>query len=96
MKKEVKTTEELYKFITSKMSPEEALMKLLESASIQYEKLKFDKHPVHPVMIVTFAAYDMGWNLVIERGKKDVEGMMIRTSDFIERNLKIENNDTNT
>jgi len=89
MKKEVKTVEELYKYITSKMKPEDALMKLLESASIQYEKLKFDKDsPVHPVIIVSMAACDMGWNLVIEKDKEEVEGIMIGTKDYIERNLK--------
>ena len=83
------TVEELYKYITDKMKPEDALMKILQSATIQYEKLKFDKDlQVHPVMIVTFAACDMGWQMVIERDKEDIEGMIIGTADFIERNLK--------
>ena len=83
------TVEELYKYITDKMKPEEALMKVLESATIQYEKLKFDEgSQIHPVIIVSMAACDMGWQMVIEKDKEDVEGIIIGTADFIERNLK--------
>ena len=85
----MKTAEELYKFITDKMKPEDALMKILQSATIQYEKLKFDKDSqIHPVIIVSMAACDMGWQMVIEKNVEDIEGIMIGTPDFIERNLK--------
>ena len=51
---------ELYNYIVKRMSPEEALLKILESASIQYDKLKFDKDSqVHPVIIMTMAAFDI-------------------------------------
>lgn len=89
MTKEIKTVKQLYDYITAKMSPEEALMKLLESASIQYEKLKFDENsPVHPVIIVAMAACDMEWNMIVEKDKENVEGLIIGTPEFIERNLK--------
>ena len=81
---------ELYDYIVKRVSPEEALMRLLESASIQYEKLKFDKDSqVHPVIIITMAAFDMGWNIVIDKDSEEVNGIMTGTDEYIEKNLKI-------
>ena len=47
---------ELYNHITSQMTAEEALMKLLESHVMSYEHLKFNEgEETHPMMIITMA-----------------------------------------
>jgi len=81
------TVKELYDYITSKMTPEEALMNLLEGATGQYEKLKFDQEgePVHPIMIASMAAMDMGWSIAIKRGDdEDVVGLVMGTEEYLE------------
>jgi len=81
------TVKEFYDYITSQMTPEEALMKLLEGAVGQYEKLKFDpeSQPVHPLMIISMAAMDMGWTIAIKAGKEDEEvpGLVIGTEEYM-------------
>jgi hypothetical protein len=80
---------ELVKYIMSKMSAEQALLILIESSIIQYENLKFDKgKEVHPVLIISMAALDMGWNMVVEKDTESVEGLIVGTKEYIERNLK--------
>jgi len=82
------TVKEFYDYITKQMTPEEALMRLLESSVIEYEKLKFDDQSkaVHPVLVMTMAAMDMGWNFCIETAPADapVRGMVVGTEEYIE------------
>ena len=80
------TVKELYDYITAQMTPEQALMKLLEGSVIQYEKLKFDENgePVHPVLVITMAAMDLGWQLAIEDSQDEVRGMVIGTKEYID------------
>jgi hypothetical protein len=82
---------ELYDFILSKMPAEEALMKMLEAGTIQYESLKFpegeDKTPVHPVIIITMAAVDMGWDLAIDKDAETVEGLVVGTEEYLGKML---------
>ena len=82
---------ELYDHITKHLTPEEALMKLLEGSLVQYEHLKFDdkKEPVHPLLIITMAALDMGWQLAIEKDMdknddKDVRGLAVGTEEYMQ------------
>lgn len=78
------TTQEFYNYITQYMTPEEALMKLLQSSLISYEKLKFDKgQEAHPVFIITMAAMDMGWQFAIEPNQPNVRGMVIGTDEYM-------------
>ncbi len=81
---------EFYAYITKHMTAEEALMKLLESSTIQYEKLKFDdkNQPVHPVFIMAYAAMDMGWEMVIRQGEGNVDGMVTGSEEYIKETLK--------
>ena len=81
------TTQELYDHITKHMTPEQALMKLLEGHQITYENLKFKEgEEIHPVMVVAMAALDMGWSLAIPDGKDNdiVRGMAIGTQEYLD------------
>lgn len=79
--------DDFYKYITSKMTPEQALKKLLEGSLIQYEKLKFDsqENAVHPVFIISMAAMDMGWNFAVENtpGQTEVRGLVVGTEEYL-------------
>jgi hypothetical protein len=79
---------EFYDYITSQLTPEQALMKLLEGHVLTYEKLKFNKgEEIHPLMVASMAALDMGWEIAIPKGKADdeeVQGMAIGTPEYFE------------
>lgn len=76
---------EFYDHITKHITAEEALMKLLEGSVIQYEKLKFDdqQKTVHPLLIISMAAMDMGWQMAIEKGESNVRGICVGTEDYM-------------
>ncbi len=92
------TPEELYNHIIKHMTPEEALKKLLHSSLRTYENLKFKDgdDPVHPIMIMTMAALDMGWMLAVETNptnpNADMEGIVLGTQEYMDRLLKPETN----
>ncbi|MBN1637340.1 MAG: hypothetical protein JW866_00105 [Ignavibacteriales bacterium] len=80
-------TNELYDHITKNMTPEQALMKLLEGTIRNYEHLKFNEgEEIHPTMIVVMATKEMGWNIAIPNGDDDEElsGMIIGTNEYID------------
>lgn len=82
------TVDEFYEFILGKMSAEQALKLLLSSSIVSYEKLKFvdDTRAVHPIMIIAFAAMDLGWNFAIEKNQENVRGMVIGTEEYFNDN----------
>lgn len=93
MEKKKITVDEFYNYITSHMTPEEALKKLLQSSLIQYEKLKFDSQEkaVHPIIIITMAAMDMGWQMAIEKTEDenaDVRGICVGTPEYLDSVFK--------
>ena len=75
-------------YMLTHMTAEEALLKLLEGPLIAYEKLKFDKgEEVHPIMVITMAAMDLGWNLAIpddEDGDTEIIGMVVGTEEYLD------------
>ena len=81
------TVDKFYDFITSKISAEEALKKMLQSSLITYEKLKFDDKgkAVHPLFIASFAAMDMGWAIAIEKDEEDVRGLQMGTVEYMDK-----------
>ena len=80
------TTDELYAYITEHMTPEQALRKLLESSLVQYGKLKFDgeENAVHPVILISMAAMDMGWQIAVASNDGDVKGLAVGTAEYME------------
>ena len=89
------TPQKFYDYITKHMSPEQALMKLLEGTVLTYEHLKFntDDEKLHPTMVIALASLDMGWGLAIEdRDEEEIRGMIIGTDEYIESVLS-NNND---
>ena len=78
---------ELYDHITQHMTPEQALMKLLEGHVLTYEQLKFkENEEIHPTILITMAAFDMGWNIAIPQDKGDnlLIGMAVGTPEYFE------------
>lgn len=86
------TTKEFYDYITKHITPEQALMKMLESSLINYEKLKFDSNAqsVHPVLVMSMAAMDLGWQLAIETGDehKEIRGLSVGTQEYMDELFK--------
>lgn len=75
---------ELYDHITKSLTPEEALKRLLSSSLHSYEKLKFEKgKEVDPLIIMTMAALDMGWDIAVERDQEIVRGLIVGTKEYM-------------
>lgn len=86
---------EFYDYITSKMTAEEALLKMLEGQVMEYEKLKFsqEENAIHPLLLIAMAAQDMGWDIAIPNtgnDEDDVEGIICGTDAYMKRMLKDE------
>lgn len=83
------TTKQFYDYITKRLTPEQALMKLLEGSLIKYEKLKFDEENfVHPVFIIAMASMDMGWDICFESDYEDIRGLTVGTKEYIQETIK--------
>ena len=82
------TPKELYIHITSQMTAEQALLKLLEGQVRTYEKLKFNEgEEIHPVFVMSMAALDMDWQIAIPNTADDDEeltGMVVGTTEYVE------------
>jgi hypothetical protein len=78
---------EFYDYIVTQMTPEQALMKFIKGATMQYENLKFDGEPAHPLMVMAMAAKDMGWSMALDNSDPDaeVQGLVIGTSDYLDK-----------
>jgi hypothetical protein len=80
---------ELYDYITSQMTAEEALKKLLESSLINYKKLKFNKgEEIHPLILIASASMDMGWQIAVEKDQDEVRGVSVGTVEYMEQLFK--------
>lgn len=89
---------ELYDIITQYMTPEQALLKLLEGHVLTYEKLKFNEgEEIHPMMLVSMAAMDMGWNICFKNPDEDeeVDGMVIGTDDYTNNIFNVDDDTQN-
>ena len=87
---------EFYDHITEHMSAEEALLKLLEGHVKTYDKLKFQEgEEVHPLMIASMAAMDMGWGMAIPEGddEEEVRGILMGTPEYLEEMLGTDEDD---
>lgn len=82
---------QLYGYITSQMTAEQALMRLLQSAIVNYEKLKFPKEEeaIHPIILISLAAMDMGWQMAVENKSNEpeaqVKGLVCGTEEFVNK-----------
>lgn len=77
---------EFKEYILKHMTADEALTKLLESSLVSYEKLKFDStdKAVHPLLIISMAAMDMGWIMAIEKDEQEVRGIAVGTKEYMD------------
>lgn len=91
---------ELRDYILTKMTAEEALLKLLQSHVDHYDKLKvqFDEQYANeeghnqgsPIMIIAAAAMDLGWQIAVENSSDDapVRGLAVGTGAYLDAVLK--------
>jgi hypothetical protein len=85
------TVDELYEYVTSKMSPEHALKQLLHVQVENYTQMKLGKPvesgSINPLMIVMASASEMGWDICIEKDNPDelVRGVVIGTEEYIDK-----------
>jgi hypothetical protein len=79
------TVDQLYDYITAQMTAEQALRKLLQAGLIEYEALKFTdpENAVHPLIIITMAAQDMGWEIAVDPEDEDVNGIAVGTTAYM-------------
>jgi len=91
------TAKELRDFILTKMTAEEALLKLLQSHVEHYEKLKVQMENAEegdnqgsPIMIIAAAAMDLGWQIAVENSEEDapVRGLCVGTGAYLDAVLK--------
>lgn len=81
--------QELYDYITSQLTPEEALKRSLEAGLINYKELKFKKgKEIHPLLLISIAALEMGWQIAVEKDKKDVRGISVGTKKYMDNLFK--------
>ena len=85
--------DDLFEFILSKMTAEEALRKLLLSSLYSYESIVFDEvdenaglRP-HPLILAVMLAKDLGWNIAIDSDNDEVEGLILGTTSYIDKIL---------
>ena len=79
---------EFYEYLLTQMSVEEALLKLLEGHVMTYDKLKFNEgEELHPLMVASMAAMDMGWQMAIPDGDDEVQGIIMGTSEYLKEIL---------
>lgn len=78
------TLDELYTYITSQLTPEEALKKMLASALYTYEHLKLRDLPeCQPEFIIAMAALDLGWGIALTKNEGQVTGLVVGTEDYM-------------
>jgi hypothetical protein len=67
------------------MTPEQALLKLLEGTVIEYEKLKFTEEgkEIHPEILIAMACMDRGWDLAIPKTGEELQGMIVGTGEYV-------------
>jgi hypothetical protein len=77
---------ELYDHIVKHMTPEQALMKLLEGQVMSYDKLKFKKgKSIHPIHLITMAAMELDWGIIIPMDDDaNVEGIVVGTEKYLD------------
>jgi hypothetical protein len=92
-KKPGMTVDAFYDYITQHLTPEEALRRLLASSLYSYEKLKFDTEKgeaVHPIIIMSMAAMDMGWLIAVRNDDPDaaITGIACGTEEYMQSLFK--------
>lgn len=80
---------DFYNHVTKYMTAEEALKTLLKSSLISYDNLKFKskEESIHPLIIITMAALDLGWDLAVEKDQKEVRGLSVGTKEYLDNIL---------
>lgn len=77
--------DELYEQLTSQMTPEQVLKKLLEEYKLTNEKITLNEgEEMHPIMLISLAAMELGWEIALPYTEDDDEviGMTIGTEEY--------------
>lgn len=86
------TALELRDYMTKHIPAEEALLRLLEGSLIEYQKLKFSDEgkEIHPIILISMAAMEMGWHFAVEQNQKDIRGLVVGTEEYMKTIFKHE------
>lgn len=87
--------QELYDHITKYLTPEQALLKILEGQVRTYENFRVSNfsfeegEAVPPIVLVIMAAQEMEWNVCIPNASDDdeIRGMIIGTQEYVDDKL---------
>ena len=78
------TLQEFYDYITSQMTAEETLKKLLATNCIHFEHLKAIKGKEgSPYAIIAMAALDLGWDIAVEKNGEEIRGLAVGTKEYL-------------
>lgn len=88
----INNLQELYDYVINTYgSPEQALKAILYHNMDGYEDLKkeLSENRVdvelegHPLVIITMASFELGWDIAVEGQKENVRGLSVGTSEYI-------------
>lgn len=83
------TAKELYDYILTQMSAEEALKKALSTTVQLCDDLNVKQGlGGAPLLIIADCCMRMGWNFAIENDQEIVRGMVVGTEEYIESIFK--------
>lgn len=71
-------------FITQQMDAKEALIKLLASTEHRYnEQTKQHEDKGSPLFVMAFAAFELGWQISVDKNDKTVNGLICGTEEYM-------------
>jgi len=90
------TAKEVRDFIVSQIPAEEALLRLLEGSLIEYQQLKYSgqEKAIHPIILISMATMEMGWQFAVEKDQDNVRGMVVGTEEYMNTIFKNEQDKT--
>lgn len=96
MEDKVLTVDELYNYLISQMTPEQALRKLIETQVEQYNLLRTKEgEGGSPFIIIAMAAMELNWSIGVENKDDDTEirGLAVGTAEYLDELFSEPKND---
>lgn len=88
------TAEEMYDYILTQMTAEEALRSLLRADVLAAGKMQYDMRDIEipdgmrPFSLIVLAAKMLGWDFALEEGEENMRGISIGTKEYLEELFK--------
>lgn len=89
-------SDEMYDYITSQMTPEEALRKLLQAQSVDIGSILYQAKKIEipsgfkPYFLIALGAQILKWGMAFEssRGSGEMRGMAVGTKEYLNECIK--------